>query len=236
MQNNLNLSGSGMYRTYEESYFRRIDISFDGHYKLGSYRNKYFLKPGGNVVWYNLTGTTDEEFFLEKRPSVEVLNVIYMGNDKLLIEYIDSNILEEHLNKEANELRESIDFVPEETLGTNDIILGKIPVNGDGFHRTYRESVIRLITNFDCFWPYNNAYFMHKTGYIHWADSEEKYNETISSDEYKRVVLLKTFTFGNNILVEFIQPEILHMHLQKEDLVRKHLSEKSSLSLKPNNL
>ena len=109
----------------------------------------------------------------------------------------------------------------------NGIITGQIPVTGYGVHKTYEESIIRVIISSD-FRAYNNAYFLNKTtGKIHWTDNEEVYREVFENDQatdkYKKVEILSVAGFGpgdDRLIVEFIDSNALRQHLIAEAVIR----------------
>ena len=105
----------------------------------------------------------------------------------------------------------------------NSIITGQIPVTGSGVHKTYEESVIRTLKTVNVR-SYNNEYFMDKEGSLHWATTEEGYEEL--TKQYKdgeliKVEILSAFSCGGNqAIVEFIDSKILRQHLIAEAVMR----------------
>lgn len=127
----------------------------------------------------------------------------------------------------------------------NGIITGKIPCSGSGIHKTYEESIIRVFTN-NKLNSYKNIYYMKEDGSICWNESEEEYNDFLKKineegHKYKEIEILSVLGFGNNgeIIVEFIEPQVLRKHLIAEAVMRQQKNEEkldNNTSLSPSRM
>ena len=116
-------------------------------------------------------------------------------------------------------------------MENNSLITGKIPVTGNGFHKTYEDSVIRRIAysgpSVNIFNSYNNEHFIKSDGSIWWASDENEYNNYLNDNDYKRVVIINVMLLSTDpnsglptYLVEVIEPNLLRLHLYNEEKQR----------------
>lgn len=169
--------GDGFCKTYKESRYYECDISSSD--VLMAYKNAYFIK-GGRLIW----ASDEDEYneYIKKYKRVEILNVIYLDGYYILIEFIDQEVLYNHLMEES--IRNS---------ECNDVVTGKIPVDGLGFHKTYFESVIRRVRSLSkcC-----GELFMCPDGNI-----VSYYEISPNIPEYRKIELLKFFQYDSNFVI-----------------------------------
>lgn len=224
----LQLEGNGILRTYNDSY---LSYSFNSGF-LHSYKNEvYKVSQASKLEW----GSNEDEYdSLDKNNKVEIINVILLPSDKAIFEYINYDDLYKHLIDEAQELNQAIGS---KELNTNAIITGRIPVSGEGFHKTYIESVIRLISNKEMLINnINGELFISKIdGSIYWEESVSEYEDMLNDDDYMRVNILKIYSFDDKVLLELINPKILDIHLKREEMIRSYLSTEDRIKLKLHN-
>ncbi len=107
----------------------------------------------------------------------------------------------------------------------NSFINGKIPVTGNGMHKTYEESIIKMISyKYDSiFNAYNNELFIDELGYLRYAADYNEYKRYSTNANMKKVVIINIlYTYDDKFLVELIDPKILNMHLMHEEKLRNN--------------
>ena len=104
----------------------------------------------------------------------------------------------------------------------NGIITGQIPVTGNGVHKTYEESIIRMYYA-GSISSYNNEYYIDNNGSLVWCEKEKDYEqfiEGIQNEELKPAVILNIFRSDCYTVVEYIDSNSLRQHLIAEAVMR----------------
>ena len=109
-------------------------------------------------------------------------------------------------------------------MENNSLVLGRIPVSGDGIHKTYEESFIRYITanNLKTVFGPNSygLFFNTKNNVVEYASSEEQFDILNKTSLFKRVEVINIAKLADEMFfIELIEPSILHQHLLDERMI-----------------
>ena len=112
-------------------------------------------------------------------------------------------------------------------MENNSLIMGRIPCGGGGFCKTYEESI--FYDKYEIREAINNKAYLSKSGQPYFGERK--------SMEDRELIIIRIYPYGDSgryFLLELIDKDILHAHLEDEREIIERLidSGQNTLTLK----
>ena len=121
-------------------------------------------------------------------------------------------------------------------MESNNYILGRIPGNSGGIHKTYEESIIMKLHHLNYRELFNNGpYDVNNPFKLYYSKSDKSFvtlrkkhvELSEEKDNYNEYEIINLYIVGpENVIVEVIDKKILHQHLLSERMIIERILRK----------